>query len=157
MFKLKNGAVLQQVEESEFAVAPKARDAFQPSTGVTVASPREAATLLARPSQAVASAARAADEPRRAWLETGKSVYDPYVLHWSGTLHSRYDWVALGFYRGEVGYVFSSSFQNGWQWAEKGDSYVTSYSPYDISQRGGSNAQALYFIWDERYGMYMQQ
>ncbi|GAB7539615.1 hypothetical protein [Burkholderia sp. 22PA0106] len=157
-FRRKDGTFLQPVADEGAAATGKARDALMLDGALTIASPQAAASLYKEQAvDPVANVATTADDtPRKAWLGGAKNAYDPFILNWSGTLSSRYDWVALGFYRGSVGYVFSGSLQNGWQWATKGSPYVTSYSPYDISQRGGGAEQAIYFIWSAAYNMYIE-
>ena len=77
----------------------------------------------------------------------------------SGSLASSYDFVAFAYDTG-VGLVVDERWwSSGWQWAEKGSPYTTSWTPYTLVEDAGAGARpmALYFIWDDGQDMYMAQ
>jgi len=99
------------------------------------------------------------ESPRCAWLTGGRDRNDPYILNWSGSLASSYDFVAFAYDTG-VGLVVDERWwSSGWQWAEKGSPYTTSWTPYTLVEDAGAGARpmALYFIWDDGQDMYMAQ
>jgi hypothetical protein len=101
----------------------------------------------------------AAGAQRCAWLTTsGGGAAETYVLNWSGPQDSSYDWIGFAFDKGPVIYVCSAWYNGAcWQWAEKGSPYTTNWTPYDVSNAGGTNPRAIYFIWDANQSQYMAQ
>lgn len=111
-----------------------------------------------QPSGSRVLAAASAGE-RRAWLTGGRPFSDePYVLNWSGPLDSDWDWVGLEFWIAGVPYVSSYLVDTGWQWAKRGNSYVTGYTPNYLQRyaypHGFSSVAATYCIWDASRRMY---
>jgi hypothetical protein len=119
-------------------------------------SPSDAAEFLRQGSRP--AIATLAESTRCAWLtSSGDGAYDPLVLNWKGPLDSNYDFVAFAYDKGVGQVVDERWWSSGWQWAEKGSPYTTSWTPYSLSQEDGTNPTALYFIWDAGQDMYMAQ
>src|SRR5262249_36376758 len=132
---------------------PEVREAHQHPLDPKITSPREAMEHLRRSDEPVLRRERAVlerDAPiqrRRVWITGGRDRNDYYVLNWSGPLDSDYDWVALQYDAPMGGVILTGTFGCGWQWATKGNQFVTCYDPYTlVEQEHAPNLRAGYFI-----------
>ena len=104
------------------------------------------------------SVSAASDERRCAWLTGGGRPDERYVLNWSGPLDSNYDYVTFGFDMYANGQMNSVTDDGGfgyaWQWACRGSSYETSWTPANLKSHNGFNPRAVYAVWRNRGGGY---
>jgi hypothetical protein len=100
-----------------------------------------------------------ADERRCAWLTGGGSPDERYVLNWSGTLDSNWDYVTFGFEMLSNGQVHSVTDDGGlgyaWQWACRGNSFEVSWTPRNLAAYPGFNPRAVYAVWSKSLGGYL--
>lgn len=144
-------------------------DAVGHPDDLTIQSPADAAALLAGGGPSAVADEKAEEKPRllasadgerrRAWLTVGRNRDDRYVIHWSGTPDSTWDYVTMTWDQWVNGVTLSvigdSPISSTWQWVSRGNSHETNWTRADFESKNCADMQARYVIWDGKRGQYV--